>query len=300
MYHTEAINGRRDAAARTAEPTSGRRYEARRKLLNRSRSCQCSYSIFSSASAVHGSWAYWTSGTNPLCRCRHVTTIGKEFGKASRGFYYTVRERIWPCPRYARLTVPDLSIIFQTTSPVDLGFTKIILTEERAHHISTGHRDIGTLPNQLVKSAIEKPTHVYNSHIAGRYQFLSGNVQTRGGRPIVVIVERKAETGEIITATWKDRVNYPIIWDSDNGLYSNLDKGADILYVSRGPAVISYAVEDNDDPDIWYRYSDKDNGHTGITIFRVTRRQKTDVVRRIADFLGITEQQISQRINNLF
>jgi hypothetical protein len=190
-------------------------------------------------------------------------------------------------------------IVFQAISPADLGFTNVFLTDERADHISSGHRDIGALPNQLIRTAVEQPTHVYDSHIAGRFQFMSANV-SRSGRPMVVIVERRQDVGEIITATWKDKINYPIIWEADSDLYANLDEGADILYVSKGPAIASYAVEDNHEPDIWYRFSDKDNSHTGVTVFRAldrSRRMGTgELARIIAAFLGISETQIRQRI----
>jgi hypothetical protein len=194
-------------------------------------------------------------------------------------------------------------IIFEARSPADLGFTNIVLTAERADHISTGHRDLGMLPNQLIRAAIEGTTQVYDSHIAGRYEFLSNNVRTRGGRPAVVIVEREKEAGKIITASWKDKVNKPIIWDSDNELYSNFDSDSDVLYVSRGPAVVSYAVEDESDPDFWFRYSDDDASHTGVTVFNAqehARTRRDRLVRRISEFIGLADTQIAGRIERLF
>lgn len=194
-------------------------------------------------------------------------------------------------------------IIFEARSPADLGFTNIILTAERADHISTGHRDLGMLPNHLIRAAIEETTQVYDSHTAGRYEFLSNNVRTRGGRPAVVIVEREKEAGKIITASWKDKVNRPVIWDSDIELYSNFDPESDILYVSRGPAVVSYAVEDETNPDFWFKYSDDDESHTGVTVFNAreyARVRRNILVQRISEFIGLADTQVAGRIDRLF
>jgi uncharacterized protein YuzE len=80
-------------------------------------------------------------------------------------------------------------------------------------------------------------------------------------------------------------------------LYVNLDDESDILYISRGPAVASYATEDSSDPDIWYRFSDVDNARTGVTIFRAREIKGAEEIARIAsEFLGLTKAQISERL----
>jgi uncharacterized protein YuzE len=89
--------------------------------------------------------------------------------------------------------------------------------------------------------------------------------------------------------------------DSTNNLYTNFDLDADVLYVSRGPAVESYAVEDEENPDIWYRYAIEDGSRTGITIFRARQSVGFDHGARIASsFLGISETRIRERIAHSF
>jgi hypothetical protein len=191
------------------------------------------------------------------------------------------------------------TILFATSSTADFGFANIILTSGSADHISRGHRDIGALPFTLIKEAIEQTTQVYSSHMVGRLLFVSTNV-SRGNYPMTIVVERVQTSGKIITATWKDRVSGSVIWDSTNNLYTDFDSDADVLYVSRGPAVASYAAEDDQNPDIWYRYAIEDNSHTGVTIFRAKEFIGLSRGAQIASsFLGVSELQIRERLNAL-
>lgn len=190
-------------------------------------------------------------------------------------------------------------VIFSTSSTADFGFANIFLTSRSADHISIGHRDIGALPFTLIKEAIEQTTHVYSSHMIGRLVFVSTNVN-RDDYPMAVVVERVRESGKVVTATWKGRVSGSVIWDSTNNLYTNFDRDADILYVSRGPAVRAYAVEDEQNPDVWYRFGMEDESHTGVTIFRAREVIGLDRGAQIASsFLGISEVQIRERLQTL-
>ena len=87
------------------------------------------------------------------------------------------------------------------------------------------------------------------------------------------------------------------IWDSTNGLNANLDQSADILYVSRGAAVPAYTQEDEDNPDIWYRFAINDHSPIGVTIFRAAGYIGRDRAAQITSaFLGLSGTQIRERL----
>jgi Protein of unknown function (DUF2283) len=119
---------------------------------------------------------------------------------------------------------------------------------------------------------------------------------------MAVIVERVSNEGEIITATWKDKVFGPIIWDATNGFYIDFDEDVDVLYISTGAAIEAYAVENEHDRDIWYRKADADNSPVGITIFRAREREKKEkgwIARVASEFLGLTQAQLGERIESI-
>lgn len=193
----------------------------------------------------------------------------------------------------------NVAVVFTASSSADFGLEKIFLTEDRLSHIMTGHRDLASVPFLSIKTAIENVTYVYNSHINHRLLFVSSSV-TKGSRayPLMVVVERSDHSGEIITASWKGNITGSVLWDSTNGLYTNFDEKADILYISQGPAIASYASEDEKDRDVWYRYSIDDDLPTGVTIFRAkARKGAAEGARIAAAFLGISEAQIQERLS---
>lgn len=192
-------------------------------------------------------------------------------------------------------------LIFSAQSRVDLGLAHIYLTAGGIAHLNLGHRDIALLPITLLKEAVERPTEVYRSHIVGRVVLYSSEVQ-KEGHPMAVMIERTSDGGKIITASWKDKIQGSVIWESTSGIYASHDEDSDILYVSRGVAVPSYAVEDAENPDFWFRYSMSDNSHTGVTIFRageIWRSKFEEMTRRVSDFLEVSHTQISERLSPL-
>ena len=89
------------------------------------------------------------------------------------------------------------------------------------------------------------------------------------------------------------------LWDESNGLYTHFDAEEDILYLSRGPAVDSYARISEHDERFWFRYSDADDSKTGVTIFGARKMQADDpedLAKRVADFLGVGRPQVLERI----
>ncbi len=196
--------------------------------------------------------------------------------------------------------MPD-DIVFSTVSNVDFGIGEIILTTNRADHIAIGHRDIASMPMTLLKSAIEQTTHVMWGNTEGRIVYISQNVTRGKGRPMAVVVERveaaTGTTGKVITASWYDGPPTKfVIWDSNVGFFATLDESADILYVSRGPALDAYAVEDNEDRTIWYRYADLDNSHVGVTIFAASRKTLEALAAIASKFLNTSTEQMRGRL----
>jgi hypothetical protein len=234
------------------------------KLLSAYRPGELHYCIHSANHFTNACWST-SDASHSLDRSGHVTDTGQRFDEGSSANNTTVRtvHKIaytgYAHYSYAGTTGTFETMtdtVFVTSSNVDFGFTEIVLTVRSANHIMIGHRDIGTLPITLLKEAIEKTTHVVVSSVPRRFVFLSRDVTTASGRPIAVIVERPDSAkeaslqGKIITATWKDDIRGKMVWESNNGLYSSFDDQADILYISRGSAVVSYAVEDEINPDI--------------------------------------------------
>lgn len=191
-------------------------------------------------------------------------------------------------------------LVFVTKSTADFGFTEVYLTYGRRDHISLGHRDLAEF-YLTIKEAVERTTHAVAGNQPNRIVFYSTEVKNKSGkRPLAVVVERNSGRGEIITSTWKDKVKGRILWESTNGFYADFDEGADILYVSKGPATEAYAVEDDNDGDIWYRKSDIDDSPVGVTVFRARERELKNagwIARVVSAFLGLTQEQISERID---
>jgi hypothetical protein len=264
------------------------------------------YLSFLSAIDESDRWPWTNSAqTGSKFGCVDLPDLGERSREDPSAVNRTLRKTRWPDPRHANYPYTSIAasmtdVVFATVSNADLGFAEIYLTQRQADHISIGHRDVGSLVYTIVKQAIEQTTQIYLSAVPRRLVYLSSNVTTRSGHPMTVVIERVESKGKVITATWKDKVRGMIIWDSTNGLYANFDDESDVLYISRGPSVISYASEDPHDPDIWYRYSDDDNSHTGVTIFRAKELKSREMLAKIASyFLGVAETQIADRLANV-
>jgi uncharacterized protein YuzE len=119
-----------------------------------------------------------------------------------------------------------------------------------------------------------------------------------------VVVERvdgsSGTAGKVITASWYDRAPTKyVIWDSNVGFFTSFDPESDILYVSKGPALDAYAVEDEGDRTIWYRYADSDDSHVGVTIFAASKKTLEHLAMVAATFLNVSSEQMEQRLNNV-
>lgn len=201
----------------------------------------------------------------------------------------------------------ETKTLFTTISNADFGFSEIFLTDRGSRHITRGHRDIASLPMLLIKSAVENATQVFDTHMDNRLMFVSSNVTNSSGRPMGIVIERIDATiegtpkGKVITATWRDNTetNYRVLWTATSNLYTDFDNESNILYISIGPSIESYAKENNDNPDFWYRYADRDDAHTGITIFRATCKTLQQILLISSEFLGISEEQIKDRLDKL-
>jgi hypothetical protein len=69
--------------------------------------------------------------------------------------------------------------------------------------------------------------------------------------------------------------------------------------MSRGPAAVSFATEDANDPDVWYRFFEDDGSHVGVTVFRAKDRRieaLDTLVVLISSFMGLAETQIRDRL----
>ena len=164
-----------------------------------------------------------------------------------------------------------------------------------------GLASIAAIPITLLKSALEQATHVTWGNTEKRIVYVSQKVTRGRGRPMAVVVERVEQstgtTGKVITASWYDGPpTKDVIWESSAGFFVSLDEPSDILYVSRGPALEAYAVEDNKDRTIWYRYADLDDSHVGVTIFAASRKTLESLVDIAAEFLNISMEQMRSRL----
>src|SRR5215207_413930 len=93
--------------------------------------------------------------------------------------------------------------LFSVASSADLGMTAIYLDSVGASHIELGHRDLRSF-YMGIEHVVKEPTAVHlDKSRNDRFLFMSQNVVTGGGRPVVVVVERERDQGKIITATPK-------------------------------------------------------------------------------------------------
>ena len=192
--------------------------------------------------------------------------------------------------------------IFITKSTADFGFVDVFLTHGGLDHINVGRRDRNLSPSQI-KEAVERATHVVTGNQPNRVVFYSTHVlNVSGRRPLAVVVESSGrDQGKNITSTWKDNVKGgPVLWESTNGFYTDFDADSDIVYISKGPVADTYSIEDDADGDIWYNKSDDNDAPVGVTIFRARERERQNsgwIAGVASDFLGLTRQQISDRLD---
>jgi len=122
-----------------------------------------------------------------------------------------------------------------------------------------------------------------------------------GRHPLAVMVESGgSDQGKIITSTWKDNVKGRVLWESTNGFYTDFDEDGDIVYISKGSVIDTYAAEDDADGDIWYCKSDSDDAPVGVTIFRAREREQKNsgwIAGVASAFLGLTREQINDCLN---
>jgi len=194
-------------------------------------------------------------------------------------------------------------VVFSVASSGELGVIEYYLTEERYNHIVFGHRDLRNIIKMGVEETVRNPTHVHRStYDLNRYQFVSYNVQTRGGHPMDVIIEIKDTLGEIITASPKKTIQGLIVWDKATGLYVSYDGGADVLYVSSGDARTAYSTDDTEDARIWLSFRDEDDSAAGVTVFQaadIWREKRQQLTTQISTFLGASPADVERRITRL-
>lgn len=203
---------------------------------------------------------------------------------------------------FGLISMPDENFVFTAVSMADFGFREVFLTAKGADHITLrGHRDLGASPHRI-REAIEQATYVVAGNRPHRLVFYSTAIVNKSGRPMAVVIERVSDRGKVITATWKDKVPSQKIWDATNGFYIDFDEESDVLYISMGAAVDAYAVENEDDRDIWYRKADVDDSPVGVTIFGAKERETKDrswIARIASEFLGVAREQLEERLVNV-
>jgi hypothetical protein len=110
--------------------------------------------------------------------------------------------------------------IFSVTSTADLAMTDIYLSESAHAHILAGHRDLRNMMVWGVRATVENPIAVYMSaKVPDRFLFRSDDVQSKGGKAMVVVVERHAERGKIITASPRLNAKGQLIWESSCSIF---------------------------------------------------------------------------------
>jgi hypothetical protein len=138
-----------------------------------------------------------------------------------------------------------------------------------------------------------------SAKVPDRFLFRSDDVQSKGGKAMVVVVERHAERGKIITASPRLNAKGQLIWESSGSIYSNYDEDADLLYISKGTAREAYVVDSDEDDRIWYRAAEEDDSPIGVTIFdlrRYWRQRVHELVQLISSFLNVPSAEIEGRI----
>ena len=200
--------------------------------------------------------------------------------------------------------------IWNVSSAAAVPFTKIYMDDEQAEHIARGHREFANV-HLPIKEAAENPTHVYESKASHssdaahkRLQFVSDNVRNSSGkRTIMVVVEREdGGAGKIVTATWKGSITGTVFWEAESNVFTHLDRGADIAYVSRGQPREAYSDEDPSEPSIWLRRADEDDAPVGVTVMEFSRywgERREDLVQRVSTFLSLPQDDVRLRLNGL-
>lgn len=190
--------------------------------------------------------------------------------------------------------------IFTVTSTVDLAMTDIYLSDIAHAHILAGHRDLRSMMVLGVQATVEKSTAVYmSSKVPNRFLFKSDEVKSKGGNPMVVVVERHAEKGKIITASPRPNTKGQLIWESSGSIYSNYDDNADLLYISKGTARDADVIDSDEDDRIWYRAAEEDNSPVGVTIFDLRghwRERVQELAGMVSRFLNVPSAEKDGRI----
>jgi uncharacterized protein YuzE len=192
--------------------------------------------------------------------------------------------------------------IFSVSSAADLGVRRYYLDEIGLQHILIGHRDLRSFTTGI-EEAVKNPTHVYRSaYHSKRFQFVSTGVVTSRGHPMNVIIELDTDSGRVVTATFKKKINGAVVWDQKSGLYASYDGASDVLYFSCGDARVSYAEDDEEDERIWLRRHEDDDTPSGITVFDAENLLKTKrsyLTNKVAGFLMADIAEVERRLGSL-
>lgn len=192
--------------------------------------------------------------------------------------------------------------IFAVEAKADLPMDDIYLDHRGWDHIETGHRSVSMITQLLVNSAAENPTRIYQtlSH-PNRFLVESSHVQSKSGKYMNLVVERDNARGRIITASPRPaKIGGACVWEWESAVYTSYDKSSDIFYMSKGPSIDTYAIDDEETDRIWLRYSDDDdNKPVGTTVFDFRSfwaSRKDELVSKISAFLSLSHSDVRLRL----
>jgi hypothetical protein len=167
-------------------------------------------------------------------------------------------------------------------------------------HIQLGHRGLTNITQTGIKATVETPTRVYlSAESPNRFLFHSTDVQTKSGKPLMVVVERQAARGRVITASPHPKPQGQMLWESSGSIYSSYDPESDLFYLSKGAATDTYV--NAEEAHIWFRVADSDDTPLGVTVFDLKsfwRENKSDLISKISNFLMTAPKEIELRVEN--